>query len=292
MLSEKIKTLRKQNNLTQENLAEKLNVSRQAITKWETGAGTPDISNIEAIAKLFNLSIDELLSGENVITQRENVSRTEFDIFKACDFEFDFDTAHSLEIVENDLEKVIIEVSTDIDSPAYKLAKVKLVNGKSKDLAEISVKADKKFVLPNGKPFTKQDAKANLNVKVSLPKDLTRHIEINGSLVSLNLHGFSVSKHFEFDGKVEEVEIYDMKGRFELTSGADMVIKYDGTLEQLDINQLNALSTLILTKNAKVNVYNEGRACNVVFDGYENAEDAENKVELNGRKSELTVKCE
>ena len=57
MLNDKIRTLRKAIGLTQEELAEKLNVSRQAITKWETGAGTPDIDNINAIAKLFGVTI-------------------------------------------------------------------------------------------------------------------------------------------------------------------------------------------------------------------------------------------
>ena len=91
MLNEKIKNLRKQNNLTQEELADKLCVSRQAITKWETGAGVPDIANIEAIAKLFGITFDELLS-ENPSIAHDNVSRTEFDIFKKNDFEIAFDT--------------------------------------------------------------------------------------------------------------------------------------------------------------------------------------------------------
>ena len=56
----KLKTLRKQSGMSQEKLAEKLGVSRQAITKWETGSGIPDIENIMAISSLFNISIDEL----------------------------------------------------------------------------------------------------------------------------------------------------------------------------------------------------------------------------------------
>ena len=88
MLNEKIRALRKANNMTQEELAEKICVSRQAITKWETGLGTPDISNIEALAKLFDVSIDQLLSGDDSIN-KENISRTEFDIFDRSDFNLD-----------------------------------------------------------------------------------------------------------------------------------------------------------------------------------------------------------
>lgn len=64
-LAEKLKFLRKQAGMSQEQLAEKLGVSRQAVTKWETDAGIPDIENVIAISALFDISIDELLSNEN-----------------------------------------------------------------------------------------------------------------------------------------------------------------------------------------------------------------------------------
>ena len=52
-LEEKIKHYRKQAGLSQKKMAEKIGVSRQAITKWENGTGTPDIANLMAIADLF-----------------------------------------------------------------------------------------------------------------------------------------------------------------------------------------------------------------------------------------------
>lgn len=58
---EKLKTARKSAGLTQEQLAEKLTVSRQAVTKWEADRGLPDIENIRQIARLLNVSIDYLL---------------------------------------------------------------------------------------------------------------------------------------------------------------------------------------------------------------------------------------
>lgn len=60
-IAEKLKQLRKDNNMTQEDLAEKLNVSRQTISKWETNTTIPDADNIVAISKLFNITTDELL---------------------------------------------------------------------------------------------------------------------------------------------------------------------------------------------------------------------------------------
>lgn len=52
--AEKLKNIRKQSGMSQEQLAEKLGVSRQAVTKWETDAGIPDIENIMAISALFS----------------------------------------------------------------------------------------------------------------------------------------------------------------------------------------------------------------------------------------------
>lgn len=60
-IAEKLKYLRKEHNMTQEDMAEKLNVSRQTISKWETNITIPDADNIVAICKLFNITTDELL---------------------------------------------------------------------------------------------------------------------------------------------------------------------------------------------------------------------------------------
>ena len=61
-IGDKIKTLRQQNGLSQEGLANRLSVSRQAITKWETSRGIPDIENLKRISNLFNVSLDYLVS--------------------------------------------------------------------------------------------------------------------------------------------------------------------------------------------------------------------------------------
>lgn len=70
--NEKLQQLRKQNNLTQEQLAEQLYVSRTAISKWESGKGYPNIESLKCISKLFAVSIDTLLSGEELINLAES----------------------------------------------------------------------------------------------------------------------------------------------------------------------------------------------------------------------------
>jgi len=66
-LSEKLKKYRKIFDLSQEQLAEKLNVSRQVVTKWENENGIPEISNLKALSNLFDVSIDYLLDDEKII---------------------------------------------------------------------------------------------------------------------------------------------------------------------------------------------------------------------------------
>ena len=73
---EKIQKLRNENKWTQEQLAEKLYVSRTAVSKWESGKGYPSIDSLKEIAKLFNITIDKLLSSEEIIdiAKKENTS--------------------------------------------------------------------------------------------------------------------------------------------------------------------------------------------------------------------------
>lgn len=69
--NEKLQKLRNSENLTQEELAEKLYVSRTAVSKWESGRGYPSIDSLKAIAKYFNVTIDELICGEEILTLAE-----------------------------------------------------------------------------------------------------------------------------------------------------------------------------------------------------------------------------
>lgn len=68
---EKLQELRKQNKLTQEQLAQILHVSRTAVSKWESGRGYPNIDSLKAIAKLYSVTVDELLSSEELLTIAE-----------------------------------------------------------------------------------------------------------------------------------------------------------------------------------------------------------------------------
>ncbi len=75
--NEKLQQLRKSRGLTQEELAEALYVSRTAVSKWESGRGYPSIDSLKVISNYFTVTIDELLSGEKLlsIAEKENRAR-------------------------------------------------------------------------------------------------------------------------------------------------------------------------------------------------------------------------
>ena len=73
--NKKLQELRKQKGLTQEELATSLYVSRTAISKWESGRGYPNIESLKAIAKFFCVTVDELLSTDEVLTIAEEDSK-------------------------------------------------------------------------------------------------------------------------------------------------------------------------------------------------------------------------
>ena len=76
-LGNKIMTLRKKNNLSQEDLAEKVGVTRQTISKWELEETTQDINQAKKLSMIFNISLDELVNNDVNSILIEKVSNTE-----------------------------------------------------------------------------------------------------------------------------------------------------------------------------------------------------------------------
>lgn len=83
---EKLQELRKGRGLTQEELAEALFVSRTAVSKWESGRGYPSIDSLKAIAGYFSVTIDELLSGEKLLSIAEEENKA--NLRGVCDLLF------------------------------------------------------------------------------------------------------------------------------------------------------------------------------------------------------------
>ena len=84
-LNEKLQELRKRKGITQDELAKRLYVSRTAISKWESGKGYPSIDSLKAIATFFSITIDELVSSNEIINIAEDDKKQNkekiFDLF-------------------------------------------------------------------------------------------------------------------------------------------------------------------------------------------------------------------
>ncbi|GAA0428936.1 hypothetical protein GCM10008934_18240 [Virgibacillus salarius] len=74
----KIKSLREKNGLSQENLAKQLNVSRQAVYKWETNKGYPDIVNLIRISDIFEVTLDELIREDKDLQDKITIDEEEY----------------------------------------------------------------------------------------------------------------------------------------------------------------------------------------------------------------------
>lgn len=87
-LSEKILMLRKANNLSQEQLAEQLGVSRQSISKWESGQSTPDIEKMVMLSDIFNVTTDHLLKPSEIdelSIKTEILEKQQMELFKKAE---------------------------------------------------------------------------------------------------------------------------------------------------------------------------------------------------------------
>ena len=73
---EKLKALRTERGLTQEQLAARLYVSRTAVSKWETGGGSPNLDSLQPLARLFDVSVDDLLSADDLIVLARDERRS------------------------------------------------------------------------------------------------------------------------------------------------------------------------------------------------------------------------
>lgn len=69
-IGKRIHAIRQQKNITQEQLAQDLAISRQAVSKWESGKAIPDIENLMYISNLYGVSLDELIKGDDKVSQK------------------------------------------------------------------------------------------------------------------------------------------------------------------------------------------------------------------------------
>ena len=271
--NEKFKALRKEYNYTQEELAEELNVSRQAITKWESGEGIPDVENLKTISRLFNTTIDELVKEEKAVkfSERHYKTMKELLIDHTKHFDIKLAPAEELSIVPSGDEKVRVELISASVEKLSEVAKIKFDN--RYDRLDINVKSKR--------------AGRDLSVNLYLPEKYIEEIELNAELRSLNVTNLDVNK-LEYDGKLKFLNVAGSRGKIVLNiSKSDVEAKYDAFNGILEVNMLHSTARVEIPAGTKYQAVNKGFK-NTFVDAV-NTKDAANIIELNGAASKLIV---
>lgn len=289
--AEKLKELRKQKGISQEQLAEKIYVSRQAITKWESGNGLPDIENLIAISSLFNESLDSLLSEEkSLITKNEFLyeSRTEYDLDSPKKIDLRFGTAHEVIIEKTKDEKIQVIAAANKLPYLAQQVKVKIVENKKR--MDVIVK--------HSTDLSDIAAMENLFILVRIPEKFVADIELASELENLKIRDITFDA-IEFDGKAKNAFITNASGHVELNTNSNIKVEVKGVKGKLDLNHFHAISKVTFAQGQAYYLKNAGRFTRFVDSNskilvgkretQDPSEPVDLIVELNGWKSETQI---
>lgn len=286
MFADHIRDLRKQAGLSQEQMAERLGVSRQAVTRWETGLGTPDLDNIVAIADLFGVTVDSLLRDspeQAVIDDEPEVpnSITQCDVFAAHDFDISFGNARNVKLIGTQTSKVRVVLESASIEGLQEAFKVHIdPDENSFDIEVVSMGS-----------VTAAEARSSLDVRIEVPANWENRIELEGSADSVEVSTLAASR-VEIGGKFARLTLSDVIGHVEADTNQDLFVHCVTLPARLDINQLSSTSHLQIPRGEAIALRKRGIANHLVLDGVEKTANAEHLVELNGMRSELTITTE
>lgn len=285
--AEKLKSIRKQAGMSQEQLAEKLGVSRQAVTKWETDAGIPDIENIMAISTLFDISIDELLSnerGEKKPTDYLYESITEYDIDEPKRYDMKFGGAKEFLLSGYEGEKLRVHLASNTLSTLKNDFKVKI--------DDIRKRIDVDVNRRNG--VSEAMAKGAVSIFAQIPSPYIGKIECAVNAENVKICSLECDS-IELDIKTPNVILEDVVGTVEINCNLDMDVVCHSLKGEIAINQVSATSKIHVPEDAVFTAVTKGIGTSISYEKCgQQAErfdtpDAENIIELNGIKSELVI---
>ena len=287
---DKLKQYRLKEGLSQEQLAEKIGVSRQAITKWETKRGLPDVENMIILAELFKLTLDELVL-EEVKKQEEKPvvfeSETIYDIDTGKHFDINLGGARKIIIKTGADEKIHILLSSDTISDISSLFKVKLDEKRNKLDVDLA----------NKKGVSRFEIQESVDITLLLPEKFTEHTEVAASAKELFIEDLCLNR-LEYDGDAKKVYIRDAEGSLELTSKTDYEIYISGNCTKLDVNQFKAKAIVHLENADNYKLINNGRKCKLIprINGevisIKENENHRGVISVSGLLSELIIEAE
>lgn len=285
--AEKLKTIRKQAGMSQERLAEKLGVSRQAVTKWETDTGIPDIENMMAISALFDISVDELLSNEKGAKKPADYlyeSITEYDIDEPKRYDMKFGGAKQFTLSGYEGEKIRVRLVSNTIPTLQNDFKVRIDDIRKR----IDVDVNRK----NG--VTEKVAKEAVRIFVQIPAPYIGKIECAVNAETVEIRSL-VCDSIELDIKTPRVLLEDVIGTVEINCNLDMEVVCRTINGEVAINQVSATSKIYVPESAAFTAIAKGIGTSISYerDGKQtepfSVSDAENMIELNGIKSELVI---
>ena len=285
--AEKLKSIRKQAGMSQEQLAEKLGVSRQAVTKWETDAGVPDIENIMAISALFDISIDELLSnekGEKKPAEYLFESITEYDIDELKHYDMKFGGAKQFRLSGYEGEKIRVRLASNTLSTLRGDFKVKIDDIRKR----IDVDVNRK----NG--VSEATAKEAVSIFVQIPSAYIGKIECAVNAETVEIRSLECDS-IELDVKTPNIILEDISGTVEINCNLDMEVVCNSLKGEVDINQISATSRIHIPEDAVFTAVTKGIETHISYEKAGRQAErfdtpgAENIIELNGLRSELVI---
>ena len=285
--AEKLKTIRKQAGMSQERLAEKLGVSRQAVTKWETDTGIPDIENMMAISALFDISVDELLSNDKGAKKPADYlyeSITEYDIDEPKRYDMRLGGAKQITLSGYEEEKIRVRLVSNTIPTLQNDFKVRIDDIRKR----IDVDVNRK----NG--VTEKVAKEAVRIFVQIPAPYIGKIECAVNAETVEIRSL-VCDSIELDIKTPRVLLEDVIGTVEINCNLDMEVVCRTINGEVAINQVSATSKIYVPESAAFTAIAKGIGTSISYerDGKQtepfSVSDAENMIELNGIKSELVI---
>lgn len=285
--ADKLKTIRKQAGMSQEQLAEKLGVSRQAVTKWETDAGIPDIENIMAVSALFDISIDELLSTEKISKKQEEYlyeSITEYDIDEPKRYDMKFGGAKQFILSGYKGEKIRVRLVSNTMPTLQNDFKVRIDDIKRRIDVDINRKND----------VTEAAAKEAVSIFVQIPTPYIGKIECAVNAETVEIRSLECDS-IELDTKTPSITLDEVIGTIEINCNLDMEVICHSLNGEVAINQVSATSKIRVPEGVAFTAIANGIGTSISYekDGKRteafSVPDAENIIELNGIKSELAI---
>lgn len=284
---DRLKQIRMSQGLSQEQLAEKIGVSRQAITKWETKRGLPDVENMIILAEIFKITLDELVMQETALQEKKSElfsSETAYDIDCHKHFDIHMGSARKITIHSGEDEKIHVRLESESLENLDSLYKIKLDENKKK----LDIDCVRK------KGISRYEAEESVDVIITLPKAYTSQCEIDASTKELYIEDLKLER-LEYDGAADKIFVKNTEGSLEFTGKTDYDITIEGKCTQLDVNQWSAKTVIHVEDMSRYKVVNKGRKCSVYYqkDGTvceaSLGEEGENILSVSGICSEVVI---